>query len=81
MPRSRELHEAHPRRGISPLWQTLVQPRVSSTASASGAGCLLQFSEQSRYGSGRIPAVYSWPGRGPVSPASDLTMYRPDPTV
>lgn len=37
--------------------------------------------EQSRYSSGRIPAVWSWSGRGPVSPASDLTTYRPDATM
>lgn len=27
IPRSRELQEAHPRRGVSPAWQTAVQPR------------------------------------------------------
>lgn len=78
IPRSRKLHKAHLRRGVSPSWQTAVQPCVSSVAAASGAGCLLQFLQQSGYGSGRIPAVWSWSGR--VS-CIRLTMYRPDPTM
>lgn len=78
--RSRELQEAHPWCGVSPSWQTAVQPRLQRSlrlwSSLSAAGF-----EHSRYGSARIPALWSWSGCSPVSPASDLTAYRPNPTM